>query len=77
VAPSYPALRPLGFVLWGYIKDQVYSFIVIILEELKARTTVAPADITKDMLQRVCQQVDLRWDVRRARHGTHCKLFPT
>jgi hypothetical protein len=73
--PSLSCSQAFGLSLWGYVKDQVYSLGVIMLEALKARTTVATADITKDMLQLVCQQADLRWGVCRARDDTHCKVF--
>jgi hypothetical protein len=37
----------------------------------------ATADVTKDMLQRVRQDVDCKWDVCRATDGAHCEMFRT
>jgi hypothetical protein len=47
------------------------------LDELKAQTTAAIARVTKDMLQRVWQDVDYRWDVCRATDDTHCEVIRT
>jgi hypothetical protein len=44
---------PTAFFLWGYVKDQVYSKKVNMLDELKAWITAEIADVTKAMLQSV------------------------
>jgi hypothetical protein len=46
-------LIPLDFLLWGRVKDQVYSQRVNMLDELKVRITEIVADVTKYMLQHI------------------------
>jgi hypothetical protein len=43
--------------LWGYMKDQLHSQRVNMLDELEAWITAAIANVTKDMLQLVWQEV--------------------
>jgi hypothetical protein len=66
---------PLDFFLWGYVMEQTYRQRVNMLHELKAWITAATANVTKDMLQLVWQEVDYRWDVCRATDGAHCRVF--
>jgi hypothetical protein len=70
-------VMPLEFFIWGYVKDQVHSQRVNMLGDLEAQITAATADITKDTLQRFCQEVDYRWDICRAIEGAHCEVFCT
>jgi hypothetical protein len=50
-------LMPLSFFFGGYLKDQVYSQTVNLLDELKVQITAVNADITKDIWQEVgCMQ---------------------
>jgi hypothetical protein len=44
---------PIDFFLWGYVKDQVYSKKVNMLDNLKAWITAEIANVTKGMLQSV------------------------
>jgi hypothetical protein len=46
---------PLDVCFCGYMKGQLYSHRVNILDELKVWITGAVADVTKDMLQCVWQ----------------------
>jgi hypothetical protein len=46
-------LMPFDFFLWGYVKDQVYSQRVNMLDELKAWINAAIVHVTKDMLEHV------------------------
>jgi hypothetical protein len=56
--PSSPDLIPLeDFNLLGYVKVQAYSQRVNTLDELKVRIIVEIAKVTKDMLQRVRQEM--------------------
>ena len=48
--PRSPDITPLYFVLWGYVKDKVFSTPVPDITNLKARITDAFATITEDML---------------------------
>jgi hypothetical protein len=49
-------LTPLGFFLWGFVKDQAYKQRVSTLDEFKAQSTAATVKVTKDMLQ--CHRQD-------------------
>jgi hypothetical protein len=40
----------LDSLLWGYVKNQVYSQRVNMLDEFKAQITAANADITKGIV---------------------------
>jgi hypothetical protein len=57
---------------WGYVKCQVFSQRVNTLDELKAWITAAIANVTKDMLQRVWQEVDY---IYRATDDAHCEVL--
>jgi hypothetical protein len=46
-----PDFVPLDFCLWGYMKGQVYSHRMNILDELKVWITAVVANVPKDMLQ--------------------------
>jgi hypothetical protein len=48
----------LDSLLLGYVKDQVYSQRVNMLNECKTQITAANADITKGMSQHVWQEVN-------------------
>jgi hypothetical protein len=57
------------------LKDQIYGQGMNTLDELKAWVIEAIADVIMDMLQRVCQEVDYRWDVHRITDGAHHEVF--
>jgi hypothetical protein len=59
----------------GYVRDQVCSQKEIMLDELKAQITAEIANFTMNMLRRVWQEIDYKWDVCRARDGAHCEAF--
>jgi hypothetical protein len=44
-------------------------------DELRARFAAAIANITKDILQSVWQEIVYRWDVCRARDGANWEVF--
>ncbi|PSN48183.1 hypothetical protein C0J52_13869 [Blattella germanica] len=53
----------LIFLFWGFIKDKVYRTpIPANLAQLRHRITAAVQEVTPDMLQRVWQEIDFRWD---------------
>jgi hypothetical protein len=45
--PLSPDLRSLEFLLWGYLKDQLYSQRANTLDELKARITASTLNVQK------------------------------
>jgi len=53
-------------LLWGYVKDKVFSTPVPDITNLKARITGAFATITEDMLENTWRETDYRLDVLRA-----------
>lgn len=70
--PRSPDLTPLDFFLWGFLKDKVYvTPLPANLAELRNRITATVALVTPDMLQRVWEEIDFRWDVCRMTNGSH------
>jgi hypothetical protein len=59
------------------MKDHEYRQRVNTLDELKARITVAIADVTMDMLQRVCQETAYTWGAYRVTDTAHSEVFRT
>jgi hypothetical protein len=55
----------LEFFLWGFVKDELYSQRVNMLDELKARITATVTNRTEDY----------RWDIFTTADDTHCKVF--
>ncbi|GBN54434.1 hypothetical protein AVEN_266702-1 [Araneus ventricosus] len=52
-----PDLNPLGFFLWGYIKQRVYATLKPTLQELRNRITDACASVSSAMLYNVQREV--------------------
>ena len=70
--PRSPDATPCDFILWGYIKDQVYVLpLPESIPELKVRIRTAIETITADMLQTVWNELDYRVDVCRITKGAH------
>jgi hypothetical protein len=70
--PRSPDLTPLDFVFWGFVKDRVYvPPLPANVTELGTRITAAVAEVTPEMLRRVWQEIDYRWDVCRITNGSH------
>ena len=66
--PGSPDSTPCDFLLWGYIKDQVYvPPLPASLPELKVRIRTATETITADMRN----ELDYRVDVCRITNGAH------
>jgi len=66
--------HPHDFVLWGYVKDKVFSTSVPDITNLKARITDAFATIAEDMLENTWRETDYRLDVLRATKGAHVEV---
>jgi hypothetical protein len=67
-----PDLTPLDFVFWGLVKDRVYvPPLPTNVAELRTRITAAVAEVTPEMLRRVWQETDYRWNVCRITNGSH------
>ena len=70
--PPSPDATPCDFVLWGYVKDQVYvPPLPAIIPKLKVRIRTATETITTDMLQTVWNELDYRVDVCRITKGAY------
>jgi len=66
---------PLDFLLWGYVKDKVFSTPVPDIINLKARITDAFATITEHMLENTWREIDYRLDVLCATKGAHVEVY--
>jgi len=63
---------PCDFLLWGYVKDQVYvPPLPASIPELKVRIRTAIETITADMLQIVWNELGYRVDVSRITKGAN------
>ena len=66
-----PDLTPCDFFLWGYVKDLVYvPPLPKSVDDLKTRITEALKTINPDMLVRVWQEMEYRFDVCRVTKGS-------
>ena len=71
-APRSPDATPCVFLLWDYVKDQVYAPpLPASIPELKVRIRTAIETITAGMLQTVWNELDNRVDVCRITMGAH------
>jgi hypothetical protein len=66
-----PDLTPIDFFFWGCVKNYVYMDIIRDLNRLKARTREAAQQVTRDVLQRVWQDIGYRLNICRVTNGTH------
>jgi len=73
--PLSPDITPLGFFLWGYVKDKVFSTPVPDITNLKAIIKDAFATITEDMLENTWREIDYRLDVLRATKEAHVEVY--
>jgi hypothetical protein len=75
--PRSPYLTPSDYFLWGDVKDHMQSRRVNTLDELRAGITAKTANVTKDTVQRVWQEVKCVWEVYRVTDGAHCEVIRT
>jgi len=67
-----PEATTCGFLLWGYVKDQVYvPPLTASIPELKVGIRTATETITADMLQTVWNELDYRVGACRITKGAH------
>ncbi|GFG35994.1 hypothetical protein Cfor_03575 [Coptotermes formosanus] len=70
--PLSPDLTALDFFLWGFVKDRVYvPPLPANVTELRIRITAAVAELTPEMLRRVWEETEYKWDVSRITNGSH------
>jgi hypothetical protein len=83
VPPSQPSIRAWykrfvtdGFILWGFVKDNVYvPPLSTTLHELKTRVREACVNTDQEILHNVWQEVEYRFDVAQATRGAHIELY--
>ena len=73
--PRSPDITPLDFLLWGYVKDSVFSTPVPDITNLKTRITDAFSTVTEDMLENTWRETDCRIDVLRATKGARVEVY--
>jgi hypothetical protein len=74
-SPRSPDLTPLGFLLWGYVKNTVYQVQINDLQRLKARIRDAVATVTPNHLQATWNEVEFRLDICRATKEAHIEMY--
>ena len=75
LATTIAGYHLLGFFLWGYVKDKVFSTPVPDITNFKARITDVFATTTEDMLENTVRETDYRLDVLRATKGAHVEVY--
>ena len=68
-------ITPLGFSLWGYVKNIVYRTKVRDISDLQQRIIEALDTVTVDMLARTWLEIEYRLDILRATDGAHVEVF--
>ncbi|KAJ4441977.1 hypothetical protein ANN_11841 [Periplaneta americana] len=70
--PRSPDITPLDFLLWGYVKNKVYTGHKIRdLQQLRGCIRDAVNSVTHEMLQKTWKEIKFRLDVLRATRGSH------
>ena len=64
----------LIFFLYGYIKNIVYAEKIRNIQHLQDRITSATETVTRDMIQKTWQEIELSLDVSRATNGAHIEI---
>jgi len=70
---THLVLNPCDYLLWGYLKDEVFSSAPQTLPELKERIKESCAQVTRGMLTCVVQNFVLRLQVIRESQVAHIK----
>jgi len=73
--PRSPDIIPLNFLLWGYVKDKLFSTPVPDITNLKATITDAFDTITEHMLENTWREIYNRLDALRATKGAHVEVY--
>ncbi|KAK8406891.1 hypothetical protein O3P69_007446 [Scylla paramamosain] len=73
--PRSPDITPLGFFLWGYVKDIVYRTKTRDINDIKHRVTDVIATTNEATLQRTWQEIEYRLDVLRATNVAHIEVY--
>ena len=73
--PRSPAITPLAFFLWGYVKDIVYRTKVRDINDLQHRIIEAIDTVTVDMLARTWKEIEYRLDIVSGTDGAHVEVY--
>ena len=65
----------LIFFLWGYIKNIVYAEKIRNIQHLQERITSAIETVTRDMIQKTWQEIEICLDVSRATNVAHIEMY--
>ena len=68
---QFSDLSPVDFFLWGYIKNIVYAEKIRNIQYLQERITSVIETVTRDMIQKMWQEIEFRLDVSRATNVAH------
>jgi hypothetical protein len=72
---NWPDLTPMDFFLWRYVTDVVHSGMMMkSLPDLRQRITSDIAVVPVDVLSRVWDEVEFRFDVCGSVSGAHIEL---
>ena len=69
--PRSPALTPLDFFFWGFVKDIVYQSKVADIRDLVARIKAASQEISLDVLEKVWKKLKNRLELLETVCGGH------
>jgi len=65
----------LIFFLWGYIKNIVYVEKIRNIQHLQEMITSIIETVTRDMIQKMWQEIEFRLGVSRATNGAHIEMY--
>jgi len=75
LATTIAGYRPIGFLLWEYVKKKLFSTPIPYITNLKARITDAFATVTEDVLENTWREIDYRLDVLRITKRAHVEVY--
>ena len=73
MATSFARMDPFWFFFWGFIKDRVFVTLPADLHELRITFMLLVAEVMCNVLARVWNEIDFRWDVCCITNGAHIK----
>jgi predicted transcriptional regulator len=71
VTPRSPDLTPPDYILWGYLKQVVYSNRPLTIEDLKQNIEVAISNISQETLKKLVRNVVTRVKTCYAENGCY------
>ena len=65
----------IWFLLWVFVKDQVYTTPVRDLADLESKIYAAVNNVTAQMLHKTWAKVEYRLDISHATNGSHVEIY--